>query len=183
METEQDHERGKNLVAVKIFFGNEKLGRPAHQHQNSGSGTEGGQEMPAAVQRDQNQSCIKNGDVAEQAEGIVLSGGKHDRREEAAQHPEHCDDEGVQACGQKKRHRGDKRHQQKGQDRPEKLEVIKPPARKSDCVEHDNASGAKGLGQGRIIFARHQDASHQESQPGEEPQGGAQRGRDKVVVE
>ena len=49
------------------------------------SARERGEEMPALVQRDENQSGIENGDVAEEAERIVLTGGKQDRREKAAQ--------------------------------------------------------------------------------------------------
>lgn len=64
----------------------------------------------------------------------------------------------------------------------QKLEMINRAAGKGDGIEDDNPRGAEGLGQRGIILARHQDAAHQQSKTGQKTHGGAQFGRDEVVV-
>ncbi len=99
----------------------------------------------------QDQARIQQGDVAEQAEGIVLAGGQEDGREETAQHAEDGNHHGVKANGQEEGRGGDQHHQQEGWNRSEELEVVNRPARKGHRIENDHARPAQGVCQNGIL--------------------------------
>ena len=124
VEAQQHGKRDTNLVAFKIFFGLEKFVRPSDLHDGRAERGQGGEEKPAAVQRNNDQPGVEDGDVTEESKRIVLAGREQQRGEEAAQHAEDGDDEGVEPHGDKERGRRDEHHQQESRHRAEELEVI-----------------------------------------------------------
>src|SRR3974390_312213 len=139
--------------------------------------------MPALVQRDQNQSRVEDGDVAEKAEWIVLAGREQNWCKEAAQHAENGDHQRIKPHGEQKRRDGDERHQKKGWNRPEKFEVINRAAGKRDGIKNNDAGRTQGLRKRGKFFARHEYTAHDQSESGQETYGHAELRRDKIVVE
>ena len=101
----------KILFPVKIFFTDKKFAGPADLQDGRAERGQRGQEMPAAVQCHENQPGVEDGNVAEQAERIVLAGGKQNRRQKAAEHSQDGDDQGIEPDGHEGRC-GDERHEQ-----------------------------------------------------------------------
>ena len=106
---------------------------------------ERGEELPAAVERDEDQADVEDGDVSEEAKRVVLAGREQNGREKTTEHAEDGDDEGVEAHGDKKRRGGDERHEQERRDRPEEFKVVDRSARERDGVKRDDARGAQGM--------------------------------------
>ena len=76
VEAKQHGERDQNFVSLKIFFADEKFTCPADLHDCRSESGERGEKIPAAIERDDDESGVEDGDVAEKSERIVLTGGK-----------------------------------------------------------------------------------------------------------
>ena len=183
VEAEQHGERDEDFVTFKILFALEKFARPADLHERRAECGERGEEMPAAVERDDNQTDVEDGDVAEEAEWIVLAGRKQNRRQEAPQHSEDGHDEGVEPRGEQECRGRDERHEQERGNRPEKIKMINRAASERDGIQHDDARGTKRLRERGEVFARHHHSAHEQSDAGEKTDGDAQFRWNEVVVE
>ena len=183
METQKNPEGGENFIPGKIFLTHKKIPRPAHLEDGRAEGGEGGQEMPAPVEGDDQQAGVQHGDVAKQPEGVVLAGGQQHGRQKPAQQAENGHHQRLQPHGHQESREGDQDHQHKRRHRPEKFKVIYGAAGEGDGVENDHARGAQRVRQRRKVFARQPHPAGQQTQSGEEPRRHAQFGRHQIVVE
>ena len=137
-------------------------------HYRGAEGRERGEKEPAAAQGDQDQPGVENGDVAEEAERVVLAGGNQDGGEEAAEHPENGNDHRVETDRQHESRDRNERHQEKGWDWSEELEFVNRVAGECDRVKDNDSGRAEGLGKRRWNFARHHHAAGEDPKTNEE---------------
>ncbi len=135
------------------------------------------------MNRHQDQAGIQYGDVAEQAEGIVVPSREQQGRKKATQHAEDRHDHRVEADGEEEGRGRDQHHQQKRGDQPKELEMVYPPAGEGDRVKHHHPGAAQRMRQHRIVLSGQHHAAHQQTEPGDKTNRHAHLGRDEVIVE
>jgi len=101
--------------------------------------------MPAAIQRYDNESDIENGDVAEKAQGIVLTRREQNRRQKTAEHAQDGHNHCVQPRCQQEGRRRDQHHEQKCRYRIEKWKMIIRTTRKGDGIKNHDPRCAQRL--------------------------------------
>ncbi len=93
------------------FFRRVELIGPAHHHDDRTGGAERREVEPAPMQRHGDEPDIEQGDVAEQAAGIVDAGGEQFWRKKTTENSEDGDHLRLQPYGEDERGRRDQRHE------------------------------------------------------------------------
>lgn len=180
---EEDVEREDESNQERSASGGEELIGPRDLQEHGAGGGERDEVRPAAMEGDGEQADIEESDVGEKADGVVLSGGNDERREEAAEETEDRDDLRVKANGEEERDGGDERHQGKRGERGEEREAIDDVRRERDGVEADDAGGAENVGGDAIFFASDAQACDDERGGESEADRDADARRDEIVLE